>query len=46
VVVRAVLEYPLTFTSWSSSLANIGEGRRGIVASTTFRTEPFNAPAT
>ncbi|OYW64491.1 MAG: hypothetical protein B7Z40_13695 [Bosea sp. 12-68-7] len=46
VVVRAVLEYPLYFTYWSASLANIGSGRRGIVASTTFRTEPFNAPAT
>ncbi len=46
VVVRAVLEYPLYFTYWSSSLANIGSGRRGIVASATFRTEPFNAPAT
>lgn len=45
VVVRAVLEYPLYFTYWSASLANIGSGRRGIVASTTFRTEPFNAPA-
>lgn len=41
IVVRAVLEYPLFFTSWSSSLANIGEGRRGIVASSTFRAEPF-----
>lgn len=46
VVVRAVLEYPLIFTSWTSSLANIGGGRRGIVASSTFRAEPFNAPAT
>jgi pilus assembly protein Flp/PilA len=45
VVVRAVLEYPLYFTSWSSSLANIGSGRRGIVASMTFRAEPFNVPA-
>lgn len=46
IVVRAVLEYPLFFTSWTSSLANIGEGKRGIVASSTFRAEPFNAPAT
>lgn len=46
IVVRAVLEYPLFFTSWTSSLANIGQGRRGIVASTTFRAEPFTAPAT
>jgi Flp pilus assembly protein TadG len=41
VVVRAVLEYTLFFTQWSSALANIGEGRRGLVASSTFRTEPF-----
>lgn len=42
VVVRAVLDYKLTLTAWaSSSLANIGEGRRGIVASVAFRTEPF-----
>lgn len=41
IVVRAVLEYPLFFTSWTSSLANIGNGRRGIVASSTFRAEPF-----
>lgn len=46
VVVRAVLEYSLHFSQWSSSLANIGSGRRGIVASATFRTEPFNVPAT
>lgn len=41
VVVRAVLEYTLVFTQWSSALANIGGGKRGIVASTTFRAEPF-----
>lgn len=41
VVVRAVLEYSLFFTQWSSALANIGAGKRAIVASTTFRTEPF-----
>lgn len=46
VVVRAVLEYSLYFTYWSSSLANIGSGRRGIIASATFRTEPYNAPTT
>lgn len=46
VVVRAVFPYSLYFTQWSASLANIGEGRRGIVASMTFRTEPYNAPAT
>ncbi|KPF70773.1 hypothetical protein IP69_09245 [Bosea sp. AAP35] len=45
VVVRAVLPYTLHFTYWSQSLVNIGSGRRGIVASATFRTEPYNAPA-
>lgn len=45
VVVRAVLPYSLHFTYWSQSLVNIGSGRRGIVASATFRTEPYNAPA-
>jgi Flp pilus assembly protein TadG len=42
VVVRAVLDYQLFLTSWAStSLANIGAGRRGIVASAAFRAEPF-----
>lgn len=42
VVVRAVLDYKLFLTSWAStSLANIGAGRRGIVVSMAFRAEPF-----
>lgn len=42
VVARAVLDYKLFLTSWASTaLANIGPGRRGIVASTAFRAEPF-----
>lgn len=42
VVVRAVLDYKLFLTSWAStSLANIGSGRRGIIASMAFRAEPF-----
>lgn len=42
VVVRAVLDYKLFLTNWASSnLANIGSGRRGIVASVAFRAEPF-----
>jgi len=41
VVVRAVLEYDLLFTKWSTALANIGAGKRALVASTTFRSEPF-----
>jgi Flp pilus assembly protein TadG len=45
VVVRAVLEYQLIFTEWSSALANLGTGKRAIVASTTFRAEPFTVPS-
>jgi Flp pilus assembly protein TadG len=42
VVVRAVLDYKLFLTSWASAaLANIGTGRRGLIASTAFRAEPF-----
>ncbi|MCU4181485.1 TadE/TadG family type IV pilus assembly protein [Bosea sp. BH3] len=42
VVIRAALDYSLFLTSWAStSLANIGPGRRGIVASVALRTEPF-----
>ncbi|TCR68675.1 hypothetical protein EV560_102504 [Bosea sp. BK604] len=45
VVARAVMEYPVLLTGWSGSLANIGSNKRAIVASTTFRAEPFNTPA-
>ena len=45
VVVSAVMEYPVLLTGWSGSLANIGSDKRAIVASTTFRAEPFNTPA-
>ncbi|RYE32107.1 MAG: pilus assembly protein [Hyphomicrobiales bacterium] len=44
VVVRAVLDYKLFLTGWASAgLTNIGTGtgRRGIVVSMAFRTEPF-----
>lgn len=41
IVVRAVLEYDLLFTQWSTALANIGAGRRALVASTAFKSEPF-----
>jgi len=45
VVVRAVLDYKLLLTGWASTgLANIGganSGRRGIVVSAAFRTEPY-----
>ncbi len=45
VVVRAVLDYRLFLTSWASTaLANLGDGRRGIVVSMAFRAEPFVAP--
>ncbi len=43
VVVRAVMEYKLYFSQWSTALANIGTGKRGLIASTTFRSEPFPA---
>ncbi|MGO4283531.1 TadE/TadG family type IV pilus assembly protein [Bosea sp. TAB14] len=42
VVARAVLDYRLFLTAWpSTSLANIGAGHRALVATTTFRAEPF-----
>jgi len=45
VVVRAVLDYKLFLTVWASeALSNIGDagsGRRGLIASVAFRTEPF-----
>ncbi|MBN9441665.1 TadE/TadG family type IV pilus assembly protein [Bosea sp. (in: a-proteobacteria)] len=42
VVARAVLDYHLFLTAWASSaLANIGSGHRALVATTTFRAEPF-----
>lgn len=45
VVARAVLEYRLFLTAWASKdLANIGSGRRALVATTAFRTEPFTPP--
>lgn len=42
VVVRAALEYPLFFTEWSKALANIGTGKRGIIATAAFKAEPFS----
>lgn len=45
VVVRAALEYSLFFTQWSQALASIGSGKRGIVATTAFKAEPFAPPA-
>lgn len=42
VVARAVLDYKLFLTSWASAaLANIGTGRTALIATTTFRAEPF-----
>ncbi|WP_441490613.1 TadE/TadG family type IV pilus assembly protein [Bosea sp. 2RAB26] len=40
-VVRAVLEYPVLVSSWNSALVNLGTDRRALIATTTFRTEPF-----
>jgi Flp pilus assembly protein TadG len=45
IVARAVLDYKLFLTSWASAaLANIGTGRTALIATTTFRAEPFVAP--
>jgi Flp pilus assembly protein TadG len=41
VVVRAVLSYPLTMSTWSSSFANLSNGDRALMANIAFRTEPF-----
>lgn len=41
VVVRAVLEYPILLNQWNGSLVNIGQGKRAIIATTTFRAEPY-----
>ncbi len=42
IVARAVLDYQLFLTSWASAaLADIGTGRTALIATTTFRAEPF-----
>lgn len=42
VVARAVLDYKLFLTSWAStSLADIGPGRKALIATSAFRAEPF-----
>jgi Flp pilus assembly protein TadG len=41
VVVRAVLSYPLTMSSWSQAFANLSNGERALMANIAFRTEPF-----
>jgi Flp pilus assembly protein TadG len=41
VVVRAVLSYPLTMSSWSQAFANLANGERALMANIAFRTEPF-----
>lgn len=46
VVVRAVLEYPVLLSGWNSALVNIGTDKRALVATMTFRTEPFPIPST
>lgn len=40
-VVRAVMAYPLYVPVWNQGLANLNGGKRALVASATFRTEPF-----
>ncbi len=44
VVVRAAMEYPVYVTLLNPQLANLTNGSRLIMASTTFRNEPFAAP--
>jgi Flp pilus assembly protein TadG len=41
VVVRAVLSYPLTMSTWSQAFANLSNGDRALMANIAFRTEPF-----
>lgn len=41
VVVRAVLSYPLTLSTWNKAFANLSNGSRALMASVAFRTEPF-----
>lgn len=45
VVVRAVLEYRILLNQWNGALVNIGQGRRAILASSAFRTEPYTVQA-
>lgn len=40
-VVRAVMAYPLYVPAWGNGLATLNGGKRAIVASAAFRTEPF-----
>lgn len=40
-VVRAVMAYPLYVPIWGAGLATLNDGKRAIVASAAFRTEPF-----
>jgi Flp pilus assembly protein TadG len=41
IVVRAVLSYPLTMSTWSQAFANLSNGDRALMANIAFRTEPF-----
>ncbi len=41
IVVRAVLSYPLTMSTWSNAFASLSNGERALMASLAFRTEPY-----
>ncbi len=43
-LVRAAMEYSLLFPSFNNSMANLTSGKRAIVASIAFRTEPYPIP--
>jgi Flp pilus assembly protein TadG len=43
-LVRAAMEYSLLFPTLNSSMANLSNGKRAIVASAAFRTEPYPIP--
>jgi Flp pilus assembly protein TadG len=45
-VVRAVLSYPIYMSSWNRAFADLSNGQRALLATMSFRAEPFCPPAT
>ncbi len=45
-VVRAVLSYPIYMSSWNRAFADLSNGERALMATMSFRAEPFCPPAT
>jgi hypothetical protein len=41
--VRAAMQYPIYVTMLNPNIANLTNGKRLIMASTTFRNEPYNS---